>query len=281
MIKKLFVLLQYALPQHLISRLIGLLADSRHVQLKNFLIRRFINSYQVDMSLAIIEEPEEYPTFNSFFIRQIKPERRPIDANDHAIVSPVDGCISQIGKANQNILIQAKGSYFDLESLLADVSLAMTFVNGSFVTLYLAPSDYHRVHMPCAGKLIKTIYIPGKLFSVNNTTAEQVPNLYTRNERLVCVFETDFGKIAIILVGALIVGKIKTVWMDEPLRANQIVVDEVEHVELAKGAELGYFAMGSTVIILSEADALAWCADAAQGSHVVYGQPLGLGNAKE
>jgi len=249
------IFLQKCLPQHLISQIFGWLARIRHpLPLKNWMINHFIQKYQVDMSLAVIENVEAYPDFNHFFIRQLKTELRPITADKHAIISPVDGSIAQIGKIHKNQLLQAKDFYYDLETLLGgDKTLANLFYDGSFATLYLAPRDYHRVHMPLSGKLIKSIYIPGKLFSVNKMTSEIIPHLYTRNERLVTVFETEAGCMAVILVGAIIVGNIQTVWMDKPVRSKRARTSlPSTDLYLDKGAELGYFTMGSTVIVLFE-----------------------------
>src|SRR5579862_5099450 len=200
-------LLQNLIPQHLLSRLSGQIAESRHPWLKNKLISYFMKHYHINMHEAIRENPQDYLSFNDFFIRQLKPNLRPICPGENAIASPVDCCIAQIGQAKSNQLLQAKDFYFDLENLLGkDVALAKKFYDANFATLYLAPSNYHRVHMPLTGTLVKSIYVPGKLFSVNRMTSELVPHLYSRNERLITVFETETGPMAIILVGALIVG---------------------------------------------------------------------------
>lgn len=258
--KKLCVYLQYLLPQHFLSRLIGRIADSQIPWLKNFIIKRFIAIYKVDLKAAALQDINDYPSFNSFFIRELKADARPIANELDAFISPADGCIAQIGHINKNLLLQAKQTYFDLETLLGgDKALAAHFQDGSFATIYLAPADYHRVHMPIAGKLIKTIYVPGKLFSVNRMTSQLIPNLYGRNERLICVFATEAGPITVILVGAMIVGSMQTVWMKEAVRGNKILTQVFPNGrEFAKGDLLGYFKMGSTVVLLSAKDKIQW-----------------------
>ncbi len=233
--------------------------------------------YPVTLTEAIIEDARAYSTFNDFFTRQLKPELRPIEKNSQIIVSPVDGTVAQIGRIQQNQLIQAKNFYFSLESLLGDdPKLASLFYDGEFATLYLAPHNYHRVHMPLTGSLKKTIYIPGKLFSVNQMTSEIIPHLYSRNERLVTLFETEAGPMAIILVGAMIVGSIKTVWIDQPIRSHRIHTREfTNEVTLEKGAELGLFKLGSTVILLYPHNTMTWSSNIQPGSSLQFGQPLG------
>lgn len=279
MTNKISPYLQYLLPQHLISTLVGKLADSQQAWLKNILINQFIKRYHVNMSEALLENPEEYPTFNSFFIRQLKPEARPIDPSNSSIISPVDGIISQIGKIHEKQLLQAKDFYFDLDNLLGhEKQLSKTFTDGSFAILYLAPKDYHRVHMPITGKLKKTIYVPGKLFSVNRITSEIIPGLYSRNERLISLFETEIGEVAVILVGALIVGTICTMWSKEPIKNDRKEIHQFtnDHT-LIKGEELGYFKMGSTVILLFEQNKINWSPFEANSS-IQLGQILGHKN---
>lgn len=266
--------IQKLMPQHAFTNCMGWLARIRIPIIKNWMIRRFIRKYHVDMSAALIENPESYPDFNHFFIRELKPSLRPI-AN--GIISPVDGTISQIGIIRKNQLLQAKDFYYDLETLFGgDATLARLFYDGSFTTLYLAPRDYHRVHMPLAGELTQSIYVPGKLFSVNQMTSELLPQLYTRNERLITVFNTDAGPMAVILVGAMIVGNIQTVWMQQPIRANksQSAVPATT-VHLNKGAELGYFTLGSTVIILFGKNKTTWSQTLHAGSAIKMGQLMG------
>ncbi|HVY53054.1 MAG TPA: archaetidylserine decarboxylase, partial [Gammaproteobacteria bacterium] len=239
--KRLFILLQYIVPQHFLSYLMGLAANSTCKKLKNYMISRFIRRYNVDMSIAQIENPEDYPSFNAFFTRAVKNSARPVAAGNNTVVNPVDGCLSQIGTMQDDTLLQAKGVYYSLTSLLGNHPSAASFQNGSFATFYLSPRDYHRVHMPLEGKLVETIYVPGKLFSVNATATEMIPHLFSRNERLVCLFESPAGPMAVILIGAMLVGQIQTIWgLIE--KSKKIVtrnyIDQ-EDIFLSKGAELG------------------------------------------
>lgn len=253
--EKFFIILQYILPQHLLSRMMGVLTNTQVKWLKNFLIRRFIQRYQVNMQEAIYPSPEDYVSFNDFFTRKLKKNTRTIDPNADTIICPVDGAISQIGAIKNNTLIQAKGFTFSLDSLLGhQKNVSEHFENGLFATLYLSPRDYHCIHMPFTGKLTQTIYIPGNLFSVNATTVNHVPALFARNERLVCLFETSFGKMAVILVGAFFVASIHTVFAGKvsPSHHKSIIVTDYqdENYELNKGDLLGHFELGSTVIVL-------------------------------
>jgi len=237
----------------------GRFCRTKTIWLKNWMITTFIKKYQVNISEAVYTGLEAYPHFNSFFTRHLRSGTRPIAANPHAIVSPADGSISQFGHIEKDLLIQAKKFNFKLEQLLADQTLATKFLNGEFFTCYLAPKDYHRVHMPLAGKLIKTIFIPGKLFSVNEETALNVPNLFARNERLVCIFETAAGLMAMIFVGAMLVGSIKTVWQDHPHTAKKVSPNDFsEPLEFQKGDEVGHFQMGSTIILLFQQNTIRW-----------------------
>lgn len=277
MLKKLMAYLQYVLPQHGLSVLAGYLAESRHPWLKNFLIKHFVRHYHVDMSNAVTEDINQYPTFNLFFIRQLKPETRPIALSQQAIASPVDGTISQINSINKNQLFQAKQFYFNLNTLLGnDTELAQQFHDGHYATLYLAPQNYHRIHIPLAGTLEKTIYVPGNLFSVNRMTSELIFNLYSRNERLINVFHTQAGYMAVILVGALMVGQIQTVWMERPVRDRQLKTTSYNHtVKLEKGDELGHFKMGSTVILLFQKNRIQWLPHLSPCSPILFGQWIG------
>lgn len=276
MIKRLCTYIQYLLPQHLLSAMVGYIADSRVVWLKNFLIINFIKLYKINLAEAEINDPRAYPSFNVFFIRRLKKSARPIDFSTKRIISPADGTIAQVGQITQNKLFQAKHFYFDLNTLLGqDSQLANDFSNGSFLTIYLAPHNYHRVHMPISGKLLKTIYIPGRLFAVNQTSSEFIPNLYSRNERYICVFDTTAGKLIVILVGALIVGSIKTVWMKQPIRGKSPLTKTHQDIFLEKGAELGYFKMGSTVILLGQAGKLNWDTSLKSDTLLEFGVSIG------
>lgn len=279
MVKKQFsTLIQYLAPQHMLTWLAGQIGSCRWPWFKNKLIHFFINRYHVDMSAALSSDIADYPDFNSFFIRQLKPGLRPIEQKADTIICPADGCISQIGAINNDQLLQAKGFYFSLSDLLGgSEQLASEFLNGCFATIYLSPKDYHRVHMPMKGKLRETIYIPGKLFSVNKQTAEQVPNLFARNERLVCIFDTEVGAMAVILVGAMIVGSINTAW-DNPtsctIQHKTYPTTGSDIIELAQGAELGYFKLGSTAILLFPQGKISWEPTLAEQTNTQVGQRL-------
>jgi phosphatidylserine decarboxylase len=277
----LFIVLQYLIPQHLLSRLVGTLAASEIRWIKNPFINWFRQRYGVDMSEAADSEPTNYPSFNAFFTRALKPGSRPIDSSPNAVISPADGAISQLGAIAGNQIFQAKGqSYTTTELLGGDDKLAALFTDGAFATVYLSPRDYHRVHMPVAGKLLRTIYVPGDLFSVNQVTAAHVPKLFARNERLVCIFETEFGPMALVLVGAMIVAGIETVWAGQvapPPRG--IVITRYDRapreVALEKGAEMGRFKLGSTAILLFPKSKLSWRSDLAAGTPLRMGERIG------
>lgn len=278
---KLFnILTQYLAPQHALSRFAGCLAESRWVWLKNRLIRYFINNHDVNVNEALLPDLSDHPNFNSFFTRYLKPELRPIAAAPDALACPADGCMSQLGAIQGETLIQAKGFHFSVQSLLGgSFEQASRFQDGCFATIYLAPKDYHRVHMPFAGTLRETIYIPGQLFSVNQKTASLVPNLFARNERLVCLFDTAIGPMAIVLVGAMLVSSIHTVWGSDThsktITHQSYPLPNSSPVTLAKGEELGHFKMGSTVIILFSKKTVAWSNNISENMTVRMGQQLG------
>jgi phosphatidylserine decarboxylase len=276
------VLYQYLLPQHFLSRLSGKIAECRWKWWKNWVIKTFIKHYHVDMSIAQQENIEDYPHFNSFFTRHLKPEARPISKEPDAIVSPVDGNISQIGQIQEDSLIQAKGFSFSLKGLLGGAPrIAQLFENGHFATIYLAPKDYHRVHMPLQGNLRQTIYVPGKLFSVNPLTTQYVPELFSRNERLVCLFDTEIGPMAVILIGAMLVASINTVWQ-ETLNSTIVTNTLPAHpIILEQGAELGHFKLGSTVIVLFPKEAMEWLPSFKENSVVQMGQLFGYKQKKK
>jgi phosphatidylserine decarboxylase len=277
---RLFVALQYLLPQHALSRLVWHVTRSRNVTIKNFLIRRFVAGFSPDMSDALQPEPLRYASFNDFFTRVLRPGARPIAADAHTIVSPVDGTVSAIGRIEGSQLLQAKGRSFSVDSLLAGTPAGHErFVDGSFATLYLAPYNYHRIHMPAAGSLTAAWYVPGSLFSVNATTAAGVPGLFARNERIVCLFQEGPLYFAVVLVGALFVGSMTTYWHGEVTPAAQrrrrdLTAAANAVARLEKGAELGRFNMGSTVIILLPRGAADWLPGISAGSTVRVGEPL-------
>lgn len=274
------ILRQYLVPQHGLSRLLGRLTNCQQTRVKNWMINRFIRRYNVDMSCAIESNPEAYADFNSFFTRALKPEARPMVQAENAIICPVDGAVSQIGSLKQGRIIQAKGFTYDAVSLLGgSIERAAPFQFGKFATLYLAPKDYHRVHMPLAGELREMIYVPGKLFSVNTRTAEKIPNLFARNERVVAMFNTAVGPMAVVLVGAMLVASISTVWggIVAPTKRREVNKTQYQpgEVSLERGAELGHFQLGSTVILLFGKNKMTWDANLQAGQAIQLGQSLG------
>ncbi|QLB16966.1 phosphatidylserine decarboxylase [Mannheimia varigena] len=252
------IALHYLLPQLAITRAAGWLAEQKWGAVTHFIIKLFAKQYKVNLSEAVKNEPSDYATFNEFFIRELKENARPINTESNVVCLPADGKVSESGDIADNRLLQAKGHFFTLETLLAnDQEMANKFKDGTFITTYLSPTDYHRVHMPCDGTLRKMIYVPGELFSVNPFLAEHVPNLFARNERVICEFDTAFGPMVQILVGATITASMSTVWAGviNPPRADEVVVWNYETegekaIKLQKGEEMGAFRLGSTVINL-------------------------------
>lgn len=272
--KKLFIQAQQIVPQQKLSRLVGKVAASENPVLKNVVIQAFKAKYGIDMSIAEQQNALKFKSFNEFFTRSLKTGVRSIDANPKSVVSPADGAISQLGKINEGDIFQAKGQSFSVEKLIGDPQLAAPFKNGEFATVYLSPRDYHRVHMPYSGTLTETLYIPGELFSVNQTTAENIPGLFARNERMVCLFDTDVGRMAVVLVGAMIVAGIETVATGKVKPTGRL---ELNHhaMKLEKGDELGRFYLGSTAVVLFEKDKIQWDQAFKANSTVVMGEALG------
>lgn len=280
---KLLTLPQYFVPQHLLSRLVGWLAESRSPMIKNTFIDFFAKRYQVNMSEAVEENPRAYENFNAFFTRALKPGARPVDANPASIVCPADGAISQLGPIQGDVVFQAKGHYYSLCELLGgDKQRASEFEGGQFATVYLSPRDYHRVHMPFTGTLREMIFVPGDLFSVNTRTAENVPRLFARNERVVAIFDTEIGPMAVVLVGAMIVASIETVWAGvvAPMKRGVHVTDyratPREPIVLEKGAEIGRFRLGSTAIVVFGPGVAAWDVNYKEGTPTRMGEMLGM-----
>jgi phosphatidylserine decarboxylase len=248
------------MPKHLISRLVGKLAAAEAGWLTQWCIRQFIKAYGINMAEAKLTRPEDYATFNEFFTRELADGVRPIIQDNQAIIYPVDGAISQQGDIVDGQLIQAKGFNYRLHSLLGgDETVAAPFMGGKFSCIYLAPKDYHRIHMPIIGTLRKMIYVPGELFSVNPLTARNVPDLFARNERVVTIFDTEIGQMALVLVGATIVASIETVWAGTitPPTGKDIFTWDYpatgpNAIVLNKGDEMGRFKLGSTVILAFE-----------------------------
>lgn len=258
--QRLKVAFQYVMPQLYLTQLAGWFAKQKWGAVTHFVIKLFAKKYNVDMSEAKKENFSDYENFNQFFIRELKDGARKINENPTALCLPADGRVSQIGYIDDELLLQAKGHFFSLSDLLAgDEELVNTFKNGEFATIYLSPRDYHRVHMPCDATLRKMIYVPGALFSVNPFLAEHVSNLFARNERVICLFDTEFGPMVQILVGATITASMSTVWAGviNPPRADEVKVwtyQEENAVKLTKGQEMGAFQLGSTVINLFPAN---------------------------
>ncbi len=273
--------LQYPLPQHAISRLVHWITRVQTpAWLKNFLIQRFIRRFGVDMSEAASPDIKTYSCFNDFFTRALRTELRPVTGDEQSIACPVDGRISQIGSLDREYILQAKGRNYSVVELLAgDSSIADKFMGGEFATLYLSPRDYHRIHMPLTGNLQKMLYIPGRLFSVNPPTTRVVPRLFARNERVVTIFDTTAGCMVVVLVGALNVGSIETVWAGEitPPHGHELYSREYRQgeVSLKKGEELGRFNMGSTIIVLFERQRIRWQAKFVAETRVRIGESVG------
>jgi phosphatidylserine decarboxylase len=274
---RLFVWFQYMLPQHALSRLVLRATRVRAPWFKNWLIRGFLRLYAIDMAETVQPDPFRYASFNEFFTRALKPEARALAMGPREIACPVDGAISEAGDIDGARLLQAKGRHYTLAELLAARDWAKHFEGGSFATIYLAPFNYHRIHMPLQGRLRETVYVPGRLFSVNAATAALVPRLFARNERVLTWFDTAFGEFALILVGALNVGSIATVWAGDIAPAPQRVATPLppRDVSLEKGAEMGRFNMGSTVILLFQKDRARWHDELRAGAAVRLGQSLG------
>lgn len=270
----------YPLPQHAVSRVVLHATRARNSRWKNALIRWFVRAYQVDLKEASEADATAYPDFNSFFTRALRPDARPLPKDTAAVICPADGAISEIGRIDGVQLLQAKGRRFSVGDLLGgDEELAAPFHGGHFVTVYLSPRDYHRVHMPAAGELRSMIHVPGRLFSVAPHTVRTIPRLFSRNERVVSLFDTEHGPLAVILVGAICVASIETVWAGvvTPPRGRRLQrwhYPPHRH-QLARGEELGRFNMGSTVIVLFGPDQVIWRDDLQAGQPTRMGQALG------
>ncbi len=274
---RLAVLPQYLLPKRALTQLAGALAGARAGALTTGVIRWFVGRYGVNMSEAAEPDIAAYPSFNEFFTRALKPGARPLV--DASLICPVDGAISQFGAIAGDQIFQAKGHAYSTTALVGgDAALATRFENGHFATLYLSPRDYHRIHMPRAGRLARMIHVPGDLFSVNPTTARGVPGLFARNERVVCVFESDAGPFVLVLVGATIVGSMATVWhgVVNPPRPGMVREWRYEDkpIELAPGAEMGRFLLGSTVVLLFPEGPLAFNPAWAPGGAIRMGEAM-------
>lgn len=259
----LFIALQRLTPQHALSRAAGWLANCEVPLVKDTFIRWFVKRYTVNLTEAEYSTPQEYPSFNAFFTRALCPGSRPIAPGAENVACPADGTVSQLGQIKDGRLFQAKGYSFTANELLGnDPEAAALYDSGEFATIYLSPRDYHRVHMPVEGTLRKMVHVPGRLFSVNQVTTEQLPRLFVRNERVVCHFSTDRGPMVLVLVGAMIVASIETVWagLVTPIRRTVRTTEysAEQTVTLAKGDEMGRFLLGSTVIMLFPKNTVQW-----------------------
>jgi len=276
----LFALPQYLLPQHSLSGCMAKLTHSENKLLKNLMIKLVSKLYQVNLDEAATPSADAYPSFNAFFTRALKPEARPLTTEANAIASPADGVISQIGAITGDEIFQAKGKTFTTTALLGgDEVLAAAFDDGVFATIYLSPRDYHRLHMPVAGTLREMLHIPGRLFSVNAATTNAVPGLFARNERVAAIFDTELGPMALVLVGAIFVSSIETVWhgVVTPPTVSEVRTWQYEDgaPNLAMGEEMGRFNMGSTIIVLFAKDAVQWLPELQAGQAVKLGALLG------
>jgi phosphatidylserine decarboxylase len=276
-------LVQYLLPQHSISRLVHRATRWPRMPLRRPLTRWFVRRFKVDMREAVEPDPLAYPDFNSFFTRALRPEARPLPDDPQAICSPVDGFVSESGTIRDDEIFQAKGHTYSLDQLLGgSAERARPFRNGAFATLYLSPADYHRVHMPQGGQLREMVHVPGRLFSVSPACVDGIQGLFARNERVIGLFDTEVGPMALVLVGAINVGSIETVWAGEvtPPRGRRLTTvnypTEGGHsVALARGAEMGRFNLGSTVIVLFGADRVRWEKTLSPGAKLRMGQVIG------
>lgn len=277
------LILQKLAPHQLLSRIAGKLAQLEQPAVKNQFIKWLMQLYPIDLSEAVIQDPKAYKNFNAFFLRKLQADKRPITQQVNAIASPVDGFISQFGAIEKDQLIQAKGKNFSLADLFAaDSEASLKFSRGCFITLYLAPQNYHWVHMPIDGQLTSMTYVPGKLFSVNPLTLNNVENVFASNERVICMFETTVGPMAMILVGAMLVGSINTMWHGDvnPKHPKQIQQwrypnPQTAAIKLNRGEPMGHFKMGSTVILVFAENHLQWQQQLQCDSAVKYGEKIG------
>jgi len=270
------LLLQYILPHRLLSRIMHRLMRIRFKPIKNFTLKRMIKKFNINLDEASSSDFDDYPHFNAFFTRELKPGARPVDASADSVVSPVDGVISQIGQINKDEILQAKGHHYTIKDLLAS-SLDSDYINGQFVTIYLSPRDYHRLHAPVKCEIKAMRHVPGRLFSVADWTTQKIPRLFARNERLVNTLHTPFGKMAYVYVGAILVSSIETVCngVITPPYASQVTdLQPQGKTQYLKGEEMGRFNMGSTVIMLFPEDSIGFEPELQAGSPVRLGQRI-------
>jgi len=274
----LFIASQYILPHHLVSRFVGVFAESEWPIIKKPLMTFFLNRFGINMKEAERESLDDYRNFNDFFTRALKPDARQLEGTEKDWISPVDACVSQFGTITDGQLIQAKGRDYSLTELLGgDSAAAEKYNGGEFITLYLSPKDYHRIHMPLKASLIKTTFVPGKLFSVNPLTAQTVPRLFARNERLICEFESEQGRFVMVLVGAMVVASIETTWSGIVAPFQRKITQHTfssKNLDFQKGEEMGRFRLGSTVIMAFEKDKMTWNEEIKNNANVKLGQQL-------
>jgi phosphatidylserine decarboxylase len=280
MIDKLKAGLIALLPQHLISGITYRISRCRIPFVKNNLIRIYLSLFDIDLESAREKDPFAYASWNAFFTRALKDDARPVDPDEQAITSPVDGTISQLGYLRQGSILQAKGHNYSVDTLLGDEETGAHFHDGAFITLYLSPQDYHRIHMPCGGTLTRMLHIPGRLYSVAPHTVNNIEGIFARNERVVSLFETRAGAMALALVGAINVGAIETCWaglITPP--AGKAITDthygEADAITIKKGDEMGRFNLGSTVIVIFPRESATWLEQLQAGDRVVMGQKIG------
>jgi phosphatidylserine decarboxylase len=271
---------QYVLPQHTLSKLMSYITHSENKALKNWCITTIIKHYGVNMNEAQEQNLDAFKSFNHFFTRELKPEVRPLSAEKNAIACPADGSVSQAGNITEGKIFQAKGMSFSTVDLLGgDTERAKPFEDGVFTTIYLSPKDYHRLHMPLTGTLREMVHIPGKLFSVNTATTRSVPGLFARNERVAAIFDTEVGPMALVLVGAIFVSSIETVWHGVVTPPTALSVQsrhyEQKPITLKKGEEMGRFNMGSTIIVLFGKDKMQWDSEFKADQLVKLGEMIG------
>ncbi|MCA1799267.1 MAG: archaetidylserine decarboxylase [Xanthomonadaceae bacterium] len=275
------VLPMYALPHHALSRIVHRITRSKNPAVKDYLIQKLIRHHRIKLDDVIEPDTSKYESFNAFFTRGLKPDARPLTQEADGIASPVDGTVSQAGRISSSRVFQAKGHDFSVVELLGGLpSAAAPFYDGIFTTLYLAPRDYHRIHMPFGGTLKRMTHIPGRLFPVHPASVRRVPRLFARNERVACIFDTDAGPMAVVLVGALFVGSIETVWAGEvtpPMgsKVTHTTYSGDEALYLKKGDELGRFNMGSTVIVMFGRDRAAWVDALVDQTRLQMGELIG------
>lgn len=271
---------QYILPHHFLSNLMSKLTHSENKTWKNLMITQIVKFYGVNMDESKEQNIDNFSSFNQFFTRELKPDARPLTTVEHSIACPADGAVSQARLIEQGKIFQAKGKSFTAIDLLGgDAERAKPFENGSFTTIYLSPKDYHRMHMPVDGTLTDMVHVPGRLFSVNTATTNSVPELFARNERVVCIFDTEYGQMALILVGAIFVSSIETTWHGVVTPPSVSSISswsyQEDNIVIKKGDEMGRFNMGSTIIVLFEKDQVKWDDTFVAGKGVKLGELIG------